>query len=260
VTTNLWVSALVALAVVLVTFTIGAARNLHRIIDIAWGLGFSAIAITTYVLSSGVGNPAVRGLVTALTVIWGVRLSAHIFLRSRGHGEDPRYERLLSKGRGSRNSYALRMVYLLQAGVMWFVSLPVQIAQYDTSAPSWWLVPGVALWAIGFGFESIGDYQLYRFAADPANRSRTLDTGLWRYTRHPNYFGDACVWWGLYLLACTSWWGAATILSPVVMTYFLALKTGKPMLEESLARRRPGYAEYIQRTSGFIPWPPRRIS
>lgn len=256
--TNFWVTALVAVAVVLIAFAVGASRQLHRVIDIAWGLGFSAIAVTTFVLSSGHGHPWQRGIVTLLTVIWGVRLSAHIYLRSRGHGEDPRYEQLLSKAKGSRNAYALRMVYLLQAAIMWFVSLPVQVAQYDPGRPSWWLAAGVAVWAAGFFFEAVGDYQLARFSRDPANKRKVLDTGLWRFTRHPNYFGDACVWWGLYLIACGSWAGAATILSPLVMTYFLAGKTGKPLLEKGMEERRPGYADYIRRTSGFIPWPPRK--
>ncbi|GHJ43778.1 membrane protein [Catellatospora sp. TT07R-123] len=256
---NLLFSALAALAVVLVAFAVGASRDLHRVVDVAWGLGFAAIAVTTYVLSAGHGDPVRRGLVTALTVIWGVRLAAHIAWRGRGHGEDPRYEKLLSRATGSRTWYALRMVYLLQAAVMLFISLPVQFAQYDAAPPDWWLAPGVALWAVGLFFEAVGDAQLVRFTADPANRGKVLDTGLWRYTRHPNYFGDTCVWWGLWLLAAAGGWaGAATVLSPLLMTWLLVARTGKPLLEAGLVRRRPGYGAYIDRTSGFIPLPPRR--
>jgi steroid 5-alpha reductase family enzyme len=256
--TNFWVTALVALAVVLVTFAIGVSRGKHRYIDIAWGLGFAAIAVTSYLLSAGAGDPGLRALVTLLTVVWGVRLAVHIGRRSWGKGEDPRYAQLLSKAKGSGNGYALRMVYLLQAAIMWFVSLPVQVVQYDPGPLSWWVVPGIVLWGIGFFFEAVGDFQLARFSRDPASKGKVLDTGLWRYTRHPNYFGDACVWWGLYLLALGSWAGAATILSPVLMTYFLAGKTGKPLLEKGMKQTRPGYADYARRTSGFFPLPPKR--
>jgi steroid 5-alpha reductase family enzyme len=254
--TNFWVTGLVALAVVLVTFVIGVSRGRHRYIDIAWGLGFAAIAVTSYLLSAGAGDGATRAIVTGLTVVWGVRLAVHIGWRSWGKGEDPRYAAMLARGSG--NGYALRMVYLLQAAVMWFVSLPVQVAQYDTGPVGWLTIVGIALWATGLFFEAVGDYQLARFTRDPVNKGRVLDSGLWRFTRHPNYFGDACVWWGLYLIACGSWAGAATILSPIVMTYFLAGKTGKPLLEQGMRHTRPGYADYVRRTSGFFPLPPKR--
>jgi len=149
-------------------------------------------------------------------------------------------------------------VYHFQGVVLYFVSLPVQFAMYGTGfGVLGWL--GVAVWLIGFGFETIGDEQLRRFKADPASKGKVLDTGLWRYTRHPNYFGDACVWWGLYLLACSTWPGALTILSPVAMTFTLARGTGKPMLEKGMAKTRPAYARYVERTSGFFPWPPKKV-
>jgi len=242
-----------ALAVVLVFFAIGAATGRHRVVDVAWGIGFAAVALTGLALTGGRG-----WLPAALTVGWGLRLSVHIGLRGRGAPEDPRYDELLSRAKGSRTWYALRMVYLLQGLTLWFVSLPVQAAQYYGHGLSPWAAIGVALWLTGFVFESVGDRQLARFRADPANRGRVLDTGLWRYTRHPNYFGDACVWWGLYALAATSWPGPLTVLSPLLMTWLLARKTGKPLLERHLATTRPDYAAYAARTSGFIPWPPRR--
>ncbi len=252
---NLWITALVTLAVVLITFAIGVARRLHRVIDIAWGLGFSAIAVTTAVISSGaLWN---RLLPTALTVAWGVRLAAHIFTRSRGKGEDPRYAALLGRAAGNPNWYALRMIYLLQAVIMWFVSLPVQVVQYQKHVSVPVLVAGSVIWAVGFFFEAVGDFQLARFSRDPDSRGRVLDTGLWRYTRHPNYFGDATLWWGLWVLSLGSWSGLLTIASPALMTYFLAGKTGKPLLEKGIEQRRPGYADYVRRTSGFVPLPPR---
>jgi steroid 5-alpha reductase family enzyme len=140
---------------------------------------------------------------------------------------------------------------------MWVVSLPVQVAQYGDG--TWVVVPfGVALWLVGFAFEAIGDAQLARFTADSSNRRNVLDTGLWRYTRHPNYFGDACVWWGFFVLSCHDWVGLVTVVGPAAITYLLARGTGKPLLEKSIRARRPGYAEYVERTSGFFPRPPKK--
>lgn len=255
---NLTASLATAVGVMLIAFLIGRRLGRHRGVDQAWGLAFAAVALTSFALSAGEGALWQRIAVTAATVVWGVRLSVHIHLRSRGEGEDRRYEEMLSRAKGDRDRYALTHVYLLQAAVAWFVSLPVQVAQYQSEVVVGWLVAGLALWAVGFGFEAVGDAQLRSFRADPANRGTVLDTGLWRYTRHPNYFGDACVWWGLYLMACGWLPGAAMVLSPIAMTYFLVAKTGKPLLERHLTSSRPGYADYVRRTSGFLPLPPRR--
>lgn len=255
---NLGVCLLVAVAVMLAAFAIGRRLGRHRGVDQAWGLVFAVIALVSFVLSAGTGALWPRAVVTAATVIWGVRLSVHIHLRSRGEGEDPRYAEMLAKARGNRDWYALTRIYLLQAVVAWFVSLPVQLAQYQSEVVLGWLLAGAALWLTGFGFEAIGDAQLRVFRADPANKGKVLDSGLWRYTRHPNYFGDACVWWGLYLMACGWLPGAFTVLAPVAMTYFLVAKTGKPLLERHLRVSRPGYDDYVRRTSGFFPLPPRR--
>jgi steroid 5-alpha reductase family enzyme len=128
---------------------------------------------------------------------------------------------------------------------------------YERSAAGAVLWAGVAVWAVGLFFEAVGDAQLAAFRRDERNRGTVLDRGLWRFTRHPNYFGDACVWFGLWLASAQQWPGLATVLSPVAMTWFLVAKTGKPLLESQLARTRPGYADYVRRTSGFVPWPPR---
>jgi steroid 5-alpha reductase family enzyme len=165
---------------------------------------------------------------------------------------------MLSRAKGSRTAYALRMVYLLQGLSLWFISWPVQVAQYDPDPLTVVSYLGVSVFAVGLFFESVGDLQLARFRGDPTNRGRILDYGLWRYTRHPNYFGDACVWWGLWLLAADSWLGLATVVCPLVMNYLLVRKTGKPLLEAHLSHTRPGYADYIRRTSGFVPLPPRK--
>lgn len=256
--TNLWVTAVVTLAVFLVTFVVGVAKRLHRVVDVAWGLGFAAIALATFALSAHHGTWWNRALPTVLTAAWGIRLALHIFTRGRGQAEDPRYAELLSRARGNPDWYALRLVYLPQAAIMWFVSLPVQTVQYQNHTAVWALALGSALWAVGFAFEAIGDYQLARFRRDPSTKSQVLNTGIWRFTRHPNYFGDATVWWGLWLLGAGSWVGVAMVLSPVLMTYLLVAKTGKPLLEKDIATRRPGYAEYVRQTSGFFPLPPRR--
>nr|WP_203615050.1 DUF1295 domain-containing protein [Streptomyces sp. SID13726] len=241
----------------LVTFAVGVRAGVHRVVDVAWGLAFTAVATVTLAASSGEGDPVRRLLATSLTAIWGLRLAVHIARRARGHGEDPRYDAMLAKAPGSRDAYALRKVYLLQGALVWLVSLPVQTAQYAPGPPTALTWAGAALWAVGICFEAVGDAQLARFRADPANRGRIMDRGLWAWTRHPNYFGDFCVWWGLFLLACASWPTAAlTVVSPLVMTLLLTQGSGKRLLERHMADR-PGYAEYRSRTSGFVPRPPR---
>jgi len=249
--TNVLVCAGVVAVLLAVVFAVSVRRGRHDLIDVAWGPGFALIAVVTFVLSTG--DPLTRVLLTVLTVVWGVRLGVHIGLRNRGRPEDRRYVEIRSRVRGNR--HLARVVYLTQGGIMLLVSLPVQVGQYGSAPPGWLLVVGCALWSVGFVFEAVGDWQLRRFSASGGNG--VLDTGLWRYTRHPNYFGDAVVWWGLYLLACGSWVGVAMVPAPLVMTWLLAKGTGKPLTERHLAGSRPGYADYVRRTSGFVPLPPR---
>ncbi|MFH8259269.1 DUF1295 domain-containing protein [Streptomyces roseolus] len=257
---NLAAAAATALTVLLATFAVAVRRGLHRIVDIAWGLAFSAVAAVTWLLSAGHGDDGRRLLAAAATVVWGLRLAVHIAHRSRGHGEDPRYTALLDKAPGNRTLYALRTVYLGQAALVWLISLPVQAASYSSAPLDALAYGGLALWAAGLVFEAVGDQQLARFKQDPANRGRIMDKGLWAWTRHPNYFGDSLVWWGLYLFACTAWQPAlAVLVSPVVMTLLLTVGSGKRLLEKHMAHR-PGYAAYTARTSGFFPLPPRRTA
>ncbi|WP_330456229.1 DUF1295 domain-containing protein [Streptomyces sp. NBC_00820] len=256
-TANLGWAAAAALGVMLVTFLVALRVGVHRVVDVAWGIGFAAVAAVTCVASAGTGDPGRRALVTALTVLWGLRLALHIARRGRGHGEDPRYRKMLSRAPGNPDLYALRMVYLLQGALVWLVSLPVQAAQYVPGPMTAAAVAGAALWAVGFLFEAVGDAQLARFKADPANKGRIMESGLWRYTRHPNYFGDFCVWWGLFLITCDSAEAAAvSVVSPLVMSVLLIRGSGKRLLEQHMAGR-PGYAAYVARTSGFFPLPPR---
>ncbi|MFF3324297.1 DUF1295 domain-containing protein [Streptomyces sp. NPDC002889] len=251
-------AAAAALAVMLLAFAVAVRSGLHRVVDVAWGIGFTAVALVGCFMSAGEGDDGRRLLVTVLTAVWGMRLAAHIARRGRGHGEDPRYEALLAKARGDRRLYALRMVHLLQGALVWLISLPVQAAQYITGpigAIGW---AGCALWLTGFLFEAVGDRQLARFQADPAHRGRIMDQGLWSWSRHPNYFGDFCVWWGLFLIVCDHWTAAAAVaVSPLLMSFLLINGSGKALLERHMAGR-PGFAEYAARTSGFIPRPPKR--
>lgn len=247
-----------AVAILLgVTFVVAVRLDRHSVVDTVWGLGFVTIAAVTCALSSGHGDTARRLVVASLTAVWGIRLAVHIGRRARGRGEDRRYVELLARAPGNKHIYALKMVYLTQGVAMLWVSLPVQAAMVEHAplGPLAW--SGIAVVAVGLAFEAVGDRQLARFLAAPANAGKVMDQGLWRYTRHPNYFGDACVWWGLYLLAAGQLPGALTILSPVAMTALLTRGTGKALLERTMSSRRPGYEEYVRRTSGFFPLPPR---
>jgi len=252
---------------VAVTMALTMAYALHTreqsIVDTIWGLGFVVVAAVSFLLSFGDGDATRRWLVLALTGIWGIRLGAYIFVRNRGKGEDPRYAALLRRNQGKLVPYVIRTIYWPQGAIMWIVSLPVQVAMYETGSTGagiglvTWV--GVGLWVIGLAFEAIGDAQLARFKADPANQGKLMDRGLWAWTRHPNYFGDSVVWFGLFLLACSHWAGLITIISPVLMTHMLVNKSGKALLERRMSRARgEAYTAYAARTSGFFPRPPRQ--
>jgi steroid 5-alpha reductase family enzyme len=260
--TNLWVSAVV----VLVLFSgalfvaVKVRGNRHDGIDVVWGAGFAIVAITSFVLSAGDGDLWRRLLITALTCVWGFRLAWHIERRNRGTDEDPRYVAIMERATGNPVLHLVRKVYVPQAVIMWVVSLPVQLGQYGYASGALAItvtVLGVLSWAVGFFFETVGDAQLAAFRADPANKGQVMDRGLWRYTRHPNYFGDAAVWWGLTLLAMHHPAGLIGLVSAALMTWLLARGTGAKLLESSIGNRRPGYAEYVKSTSGFFPLPPK---
>jgi steroid 5-alpha reductase family enzyme len=253
-----WAAAGLVLLLAL-SFAVAVRQGRHSVIDTVWGLGFVVVAAISWLLSAGSGDGGRRILLLALVAVWGIRLALHIGLRSRGGHEDPRYVDLLSSAHGSRDTYALRKVYLPQGVILFIVSLTVQVGMFSTGGLGWLALAGVLLWALGFVFETVGDWQLAQFKADPSRRGTVLDTGLWRYTRHPNYFGDAAVWAGIFLVAADSWPGVLTILSPALMVWLLAGKSGKPLTEKAMAAR-PGYKEYVDSTSGFLPLPPRRAT
>ena len=244
------------LAVLLLTIGASKVAGKHSVIDTAWGLLFCAVAVSVFFASSGYGDGLRRYLLLIMTLAWGLRLAAHIGRRSIGRPEDPRYQQLLSKAKGNPDLYALRSVYLLQGALAFLIAAPIMIGSYEphpVRATAW---VGVAIWSVGVFFESTGDLQMERWRADPAHRGKVIDVGLWRYTRHPNYFGDACVWWGIFLVAADSWPGVVTGFAPVLMTLLLTKGSGARILEKHLSQR-DGWDEYAARTSGFFPLPPK---
>ncbi len=227
------------------------------LVDRYWGGGFVLVATFTFVFT---GYDTFRDAVLlALTAVWGLRLSVYLTWRNWGTGEDYRYAAMRDKHGGRFAVVSLFTVFGLQGLLTWFISMPLQVG-IGASAPADFTFldgAGIGLWVAGFTFESVGDYQLARFKANPANEGRVMDRGLWRYTRHPNYFGDALVWWGLYAIAASTPYGPFTILSPLLMHFFLVRVSGVKMLEKKLKRTRPAYAAYVARTNAFYPWFPK---
>jgi steroid 5-alpha reductase family enzyme len=254
--TLLWAAGAVSV-VLIVTFVVAKVVGKHSVIDTTWGLLFVTVAVVVFARSSGHGDDLRRWLLLVLTVAWGGRLAWHIGRRSIGRPEDPRYEQLLSKAHGNPDLYALRMVYLLQGLLAFVIASPILVGGFEARPVRVLAWAGVALWAVGVFFEAVGDAQLERFRRDPANKGRVIDVGLWRYTRHPNYFGDACVWWGIFLVAADAMPGVATVYAPVLMTLLLTKGSGARILEKHMSGRA-GWDEYAARTSMFIPRPPRR--
>ena len=258
-----WLTALVTagaiLAVVAIAFVIGVGSGKHSIMDVAWGASIAVAGLASFLVSTGHGVPGRRWPLAAAAVLWGARLALHIAIRARGQGEDPRYGELLNRAPGNRNWYALRMVYLPQLLILWVACLPLTAGMTAQSPAGRLTVVGGVVWLTGFVFEVVGDWQLARFRADPASKGQLMDRGLWRYTRHPNYFGDACMWWGLCAMSYGSSIQLVTVVSPLLMTYILTRGTGQRLTDRRMAGSRPGYAAYAARTSGFIPLPPRRV-
>lgn len=249
-------SSLAILVVVqAITFAIGRRIGRYNVVDVAWGVGFVAVAAVAAAV--GTGDLVRRLLLLALVAAWGLRLAWHMYGKSAGKGEDPRYDALL--GGDFSLGRVLRKIFLTQAAIAWFISLPLQLSATSGPTPTV-LVPvligGFVLWLTGVVFEGLGDLQLRRFKADPANKGVIMDRGLWSWTRHPNYFGDACVWWGLWLITINGALAMSTVLSPILMTYLLVYGTGARPTEKTMADRS-GFREYCSRTSFFIPRPPR---
>lgn len=234
-------------------------RRDASIVDPFWGSGFILVVSDLFQNTPLAQQCSRCWLVWSLVLIWGIRLSVHLFVRNIGHGEDYRY-RAMRDYHGPRFWWvSLFTVFLLQGAILWIVSLPVQVTIAGASTRPLGLLDffGVIVWCVGFFFETVGDYQLARFRKDPGNSGRVMDQGLWRYTRHPNYFGDFCVWWGLYLISVSAG-GSWTVFSPLLMSFLLLKVSGVSLLEKTVTTRRPAYADYQARTSAFFPRPPRQ--
>ena len=229
-------------------------RN-SSIVDMWWGPGILLIGVTYAVTSNSAGDR--DSVVVGLLALWAVRLAWHIGARNIGHGEDFRYAKWRRERGASWWWFSYFKVFILQAVIAWIISMPLYFA-IAAPAPARftaWDAAGAMLFAIGFVFEAIGDEQLRRFKNDPANKGRVLDTGLWRYTRHPNYFGEALLWWGFGLFGVAAG-GYAGLIGPAIMTFLLIRVSGVSLLEQTLKESKPEYHDYIRRTSSFLPMPP----
>ena len=228
------------------------------IVDPYWGIGFVVLAWFSVAMTNQWN--LVSAILLLLVSFWGIRLSGYLLIRNRGKGEDRRYTAMRTK-HGTRFWWvSLFTVFLLQGAIMWFVAMPIFVGVYfgtDNVLHSPFAIvcigAGILVWTIGFIFESVGDYQMSCFKANPDNQGKVMDRGLWRFTRHPNYFGDFCIWWGHYLVATAvgAWW---TLLSPALMSFFLMKVSGVTLLEGDIEERRPEYSDYKRRTNAFFPW------
>ncbi|MBY8822064.1 DUF1295 domain-containing protein [Sphingomonas colocasiae] len=231
-------------------------------VDSFWAWGMLVMAATSYAQAGG--DPQRKLLLLGLCGLWAARLGSYMIWRWRDHGPDRRYQALLGKAESAKGwSFAKAsalLVFATQAPLLFVVCLPVQLGQVD-AAPAvgvlGWIGAGVAL--AGILFETVGDAQLVRFKRDPANAGQVMNRGLWRYTRHPNYFGDALTWWGLWLIAAETGTGLWALPGPVLLTWTLMKWSGAPTIERRLGKTREGYADYVRQTSGFVPWPPKRV-
>jgi steroid 5-alpha reductase family enzyme len=264
VATVLTLNAAALLAAILLLWAYSVRIRDVSFIDAFWAFGMVFLAWASWAQS---GAPGARShLLLGLTTLWGLRLSWHLWIRWRAHGEDPRYVRIMGsvmeKKGWSWAKTSLLSVFLTQAPLLFITCLPAQLGIWASDGGRTVIGPlgaiGAAIALIGIAFETIGDAQLNRFRANLSNKGKVLDTGLWRYTRHPNYFGDACTWWGIWLVAAeTGLPGWISIIGPIFLTFTLTKWSGKPLLERGMKKTRPEYAEYVRRTSGFFPLPPK---
>lgn len=256
---GLGAATLAIIALMAVVLTISLRTSNWSVVDTFWGLGFVVVAIVSLAVTWGSGDGGRRLIALLLPVVWGLRLAGYIHWRNHGKPEDPRYTALLRRRTGPLIPFVIRTIFWAQGWVMWVVAIPITVAMVEdhpVNALTW---VGVGLAAVGLFFEAVGDMQLSRFRADAANAGKIMDRGLWSWTRHPNYFGDLCVMFAFWLVACGAWVGVATVFAPVLMTHMLLRKTGKRMLDRRMARTRgEAYTAYAARTSGLLPRPPRR--
>lgn len=248
-------SAVAIPAFMAVVFIWATAIKDNSIVDIAWGLGFVVVALVGLRLV-GVAMPF-HLLLVGMVAVWGLRLAAYIFSRHRNVGEDYRYAQWRKEWGKWVVPRAFFQVFMLQGVFMYIIALPIMVGMGAKEVELGWAqYIGMALWLIGFLFEAVGDYQKSVFKADPANQGKIMQTGLWRYTRHPNYFGEALLWWGMWVYVLPVGYWYVTIISPVVLTFLLTKVSGVAMLEQKYKGNK-AFEEYAQRTSAFIPWWPK---
>ncbi len=255
----LW-TGLAVLAYMSLLWLASLALKNASIVDIFWGAGFVFSGWIYYALTPD-GFSSRKLLLIALVTIWGLRLSLYILYRNWGKPEDFRYQAWRKENGPSWWWRSYFKVFVLQGILMWIISIPLLAAQYSPVPARLTALDfvGVMIWLVGFFFESVGDLQLALFKGNPDNKGKLLERGVWRYTRHPNYFGDAAQWWGYFLIALAAggWW---TIYSPILMTNLLLRVSGVALLEKSLKDSKPGYKEYVERTSAFFPLPPKELT
>jgi steroid 5-alpha reductase family enzyme len=250
--------ALVILGYMAILWIVSLILQNSSIVDIFWGAGF-VMANWVYFALTPEGFATRKWLIGVLVTIWGLRLSLYILWRNWGKGEDFRYRKWREEAGGNWWWRSFFKVFLLQGVLMWIISAPLLAAQIGATPARLAILDfvAVAMWATGFFFEAVGDLQMARFKGNPANKGKVMNTGLWRYTRHPNYFGEATMWWAYYLVALAAG-GWFTIFSPILMTTLLLRVSGVALLEKSLKETKPKYKEYVETTSAFIPWFPRK--
>jgi len=250
-------SVVVIVVSMFLLWVLSVVKKNASIVDIFWGLGFVIVGWASAINADQISPVGQRVLV--LVTLWGLRLSIYLGVRNHGKPEDFRYVAMRKHYGAKFPIISLFTVFLLQGAIMMIVSLPVQIALSDENASvSIFTFIGVLIFFVGIFFETVGDWQLAKFKRDPENAGQVMQTGLWRYTRHPNYFGDTCVWWGIGIVALGTSFGWIGLFGSLLMNFFLVRVSGVPMLERSMSKRRPGYDEYKRRTSSFVPRPPKK--
>lgn len=240
-----------------IVFFIAQAKENNGLQDVAWGAGFIVVAVYSYFVST---TKSINGLViSALVVLWGGRLAYHLFLRNWNKPEDKRYVAMRQKWKGKNPKVqAYLRVFMLQMALLIIIVQPVLLAN-TTMGDTLSIINyvGIVVWIIGYFFEVVGDYQLKKFKEDKSNKGKLMTKGLWRYTRHPNYFGEATMWWGIFLISIISTKSLLGIIGPITITYLLLFVSGVPMLEKKYDGR-PDFEEYKKRTSKFIPMPEKK--
>lgn len=238
-------------------FVVSLLKKRNDVADVAWGLGFVLLSWVSFFLS---GAGGLRGLIVCLLVsVWGLRLARHIHRRNKGKPEDYRYQQWRKDWGKWFYLRSYFQVYFLQGVLLFVIVLPVLMINRNVGSAIGWLdFIGIAVWLWGFYFEAVGDAQLARFIKNPANKGQLMQTGLWAYTRHPNYFGEVTQWWGIWLVALSIPWGLFSVVGPFTITFLILKVSGIPMLEKKMAEN-PNFADYKKRVSKFIPLPPKRI-